>query len=327
MNRPLIHYDCDPGQDDAIALLFAVGAGVQITGVSVVGGNVDVNKCARNALQLLELTNRTDIPVYLGESQPLKRLSQPLPEVFGECGMAGANLPEPSKKVENVDAVDFFTNMQLPETLVLTGPLTNVALALQKKPQIVDHVKRLIIMGGCVFPEKIHGRLGNIQVQGSNQWAEYNFAVDPEAAQIVFSAGFKDICLIPLEITRSVLYGHKIDNALRSLNCKVATVAANILSTVGSEDKEDYASIMEFDNDPVRAIHDVVAMAYLTDPNLFETETLPIKIIIDSPTAGAGQSIVDSKEFDHKCVTVIRDLDRNKFLEKLVYYLSNIADK
>lgn len=324
MQNQLIHYDCDPGQDDAIALLFALGAGVEIIGISVVGGNVDVNKCARNALQLLELTNRTDIPVYLGATQPLKRLSQPLPEVFGECGMAGANLPEPTKSLEKTGAVEFLSHNDLPETLVLTGPLTNLALALKQKPAITNQVKSLIMMGGCVYPEEIHGRLGNIQVKGSNEWAEYNFAVDPEAAQIVFSAGFKEICLIPLEVTRSVLYGHKIDKKLRALNSEAATVAANILSTVGSEDKQDYASIMEFADDPVRAMHDVVAMAYLTDPQIFQTRILPIKIITDPPPAGAGQSAIDKEEFDHQSVTVICDLDHQRFLDKIVEYLSRL---
>lgn len=324
MQTPLIHYDCDPGQDDAIALLFALGADVQIASISVVGGNVDVNKCAHNALQLLELTKRTDIPVYLGAAQPLNRQAQPLPEVFGECGMAGADLSSPIKKTEEKDAIRFLIESDLPETLVLTGPLTNLALAFQQKPSIPDQVKKLIIMGGCVYLEKIHGRLGNIQVKGSLEWAEYNFAVDPEAAQIVFSAGFNEICLIPLEVTRSVLYGHKIDTKLRDLNLRVPTVAANILSTVGSEDKDDYASIMDFDNDPVRAMHDVVAMAYLTDPNLFQTESLPLKIIIDPPPAGAGQSVIDEKNFDHQSVTVIRDLDRQKFFDKIVEYLSNL---
>jgi inosine-uridine nucleoside N-ribohydrolase len=180
------------------------------------------------------------------------------------------------------------------------------------------------MMGGCVYPEKIHGRLGNIQVNKSDEWAEYNFAVDPEAAQIVFNAGFEEICLIPLEVTRSVLYNHKIDKRLRALNLKIAQVAANILSTVGAEDKKDYASIMAFDDDPVRAIHDVVAMAYLTDPDLFEIESLPLKIMIDPPPAGAGQSIVDKDNYDHPSVTVIRDLDREKFFDRIVEYLSNL---
>lgn len=324
MNNALVHYDCDPGQDDAIALLFALGAGIAITGISVVGGNVDVQKCARNALQLLELTGQTQIPVYIGAAQPLKRMSQPLPDVFGECGMAGANLPEPIIKPEKKKAWDFLSASELPEKLVLTGPLTNLALALQNNPNIASKVKTLIMMGGCIYPEKIHGRMGNIQIAGTDEWAEYNFAVDPEAAQIVFSTSFEKICLIPLEVTRSVLYNHALDENLRRLDKKVATVAANILSTVGAEDKDDYASLMEFPEDPVRAMHDVVAMAYLTDPDLFKTQNLPIKIMTEDPPSAAGQSLITDTSPDHENVTVITDLDRVRFYEKLITYIGSL---
>lgn len=324
MNGLLIHYDCDPGQDDAIAYFYALGAGVDISGISVVGGNVDVHKCARNALQLLELTDRTHIPLYVGADRPLKRLSQPLPDVFGECGMAGANLPAPRKEPERQEAWRYLAAAHLPETMVLTGPQTNLALALKENPHIPSTVKRLVMMGGCVYPEKIHGRLGNIQVKGSDEWAEYNFAVDPEAAQIVFSAGFEEICVIPLEVTRSVLYNHDIDRDLRALGQTISGITAGILSTVGSEDKIDYASEMAFADDPVRAMHDVVAMAYLVNPELFTTETLPLRIVTQDPPAGAGQTVIDHDAPDHPAVTVITDLDRDQFRAYLLSYIGKL---
>ena len=317
-----IHYDCDPGQDDAIALLFALGAGVNITGISVVGGNVSVQKCARNALQLLELSNQEQIPVYLGADDPLMRKAQPLPDVFGECGMAGANLPEPKKTLEKIGAVEFLAHNDLPEVLVLTGPLTNIALALKDNPEIPKQVKKLVIMGGCVYPEKIHGRLGNIEVKGTNGWAEYNFAVDPEAAKIVFAAGFEEIFLIPLEVTREVLYGQDLDDKLRACGRDVAKVAANILSTVGLEDRIDYASFMRSETDPVRAMHDVVAMCYLTDPDLFEIEILPLKIITEPAPASAGQSLINEQEADHKSVSLITTLNHQEFVNKMITYLA-----
>lgn len=324
MNNLAIHYDCDPGQDDAIALLYALGAGVSVSGISIVGGNVDVQKCARNGLQLLELTHRTDIPLYVGAAQPLKRLLYTLPEVFGECGMAGSTLPEPRKVPEPQKAWNYLADSQLPETLVLTGPLTNLALALQDNPALPDKVKRLVIMGGCVYPEKIHGRTGNIKVKGTEEWAEYNFAVDPEAAQIVFAAGFEKICVIPLEVTRTVLYNHKIDRALRSLSKKIAGFVADILSTVGPEDQVDYASLKENPEDPVRAMHDVVAMAYLINPEIFMTENLPIRIVTQDPPAGAGQSVIDSRNPDHASVTIITGIDRDKFYTMLLSYIGNL---
>ena len=155
-------------------------------------------------------------------------------------------------------------------------------------------------------------------------WAEYNFAVDPEAAQIVFAAGFKNICLVPVEITREVLYGQHIDEKLRAIGKDVATVAANILSTVGNEDRIDFASVMRSSTDPVRAMHDVVAMCYLTDPNIFETRNVPLKIVIDPPPAAAGQSLISESAADHKSVTLIIGLDHTAFINKLVTYLENL---
>lgn len=316
-----IHYDCDPGQDDAIALLYALGAGVDITGISIVGGNVDVNKCTRNALQILEFVNRTDIPVYKGAPQPLKRLSQPLPQVFGECGMAGANLPAPALKESEISARDFLTRTIMPETVVATGPLTNLALAIQDNPDFAGNIKNLFIMGGCVYPEHLHGQMGNIQVKGSNGWAEYNFAVDPEAAQIVFAANIPNIYLIPLNITRTILYGYAVDRALRECGTRAAVLAADILGTVGEEDHIDYASEKQDDQDPVRAMHDVIAMAYLVNPEIFETELLPLRIETGDAPLAAGQSLIDYENPDHKTVTVIKDLDRSKFIGYLLQYL------
>jgi inosine-uridine nucleoside N-ribohydrolase len=320
-----IHYDCDPGQDDAIALLFALGAGVTITGISIVGGNVDVNKCTRNTLQILEFVRRGDIPVYKGAPQPLKRLSQPLPQVFGECGMAGADLPKPQISEQKADAREFFQNYSGPSSIVATGPLTNLALAVQDNPQFLQKIENLFIMGGCVYPEHLHGNMGNIQVKGSEGWAEYNFAVDPEAAQIVFASGVKNILLVPLNVTRTILYRYSVESALRDCGTKAALLASEILSTVGEEDLVDYADEKSDANDPVRAMHDVIAMAYLTNPEIFEIEKLPIRIEIGKPPLAAGQSLIDKDNPDHPSVTVIKDLDREKFIQYLVKYLGRLA--
>ncbi|MAS87844.1 MAG: hypothetical protein CMH30_07730 [Micavibrio sp.] len=319
-----IHYDCDPGQDDAIALLFALGAGVDVKSISIVGGNVDVNKCTRNALQILEFVGRSDIPIYKGAPQPLKRLSQPLPLVFGECGMAGANLPEPTIAEQSLTAEAFLSTIDIPKTIVATGPLTNIALAIQRNDVFAKHVKNIFIMGGCPYPENIHGHMGNIQVKGSEGWAEYNFAVDPEAANIVFSSDIKNIFLIPLNVTRTILYGYAVDKALRDCGTKAAILAADILSTVGEEDHIDYASEKTDQSDPVRAMHDVIAMAYLTNPEIFETERLPIRVEIGEPPLAAGQTLIDNKNFDNGSVTVIKDLNREKFLELLVIYMRQL---
>ena len=324
MKNLQIHYDCDTGQDDAIALLFALGAGVDIASISTVGGNVDVRKCTANTLKILEFSGRESIPVYEGAAKPLNRQPQPLPEVFGECGMAGANLPDVKTSAQAMSAHRFLSEKKLPDTVVATGPLTNLAQAISINSDFAKNVNKLFIMGGCVYPEHIWKRLGNIQVNGSDGWAEYNFAVDPEAAQVVFSSGIQNLYVVPLNVTRKVLYNGRIDQALRDSGKKSQILAANILSTVGAEDHEDYASEKESAQDPVRAMHDVLIMAYLVHPEIFQTEQLPIRIETGAPPNAAGQSIIDDKAPDHSDVTVIRGIDDEKFIEYLITYLGKI---
>lgn len=203
-----------------------------------------------------------------------------------------------------------------------TGPLTNLALAFQKDPTLPNRIDRLIIMGGCTHPEHIHGHLGNFQVPDTDGWAEYNFAVDPEAAKIVFQSGIKDITIIGVNITRTVLFNHEIESALRANTNRTSIVAANIMATVGPEDHIDYASCKAFPEDPVRGMHNVVAMAYLCDPELFVTEQFPITVVTDPTPAVAGQTIITSDNPDHPNVRVVMDLDRRMFLKKLQDYLS-----
>ncbi|PIZ32131.1 MAG: hypothetical protein COY40_00025 [Alphaproteobacteria bacterium CG_4_10_14_0_8_um_filter_53_9] len=321
-----IHYDCDPGQDDVIAIMYVLGSGkVDVQSLSIVGGNADVKQCARNAQQILDITGFSHIPVYVGAARPLARPLVSLPEVFGESGMDGAGyLPDPSTPPEEENAVDFMLKGTTPKVWVATGPLTNMALALQKNPQLAQHIEKLIVMGGCVYPEPIHGQLGNYKVPGTEGFAEYNFAVDPEAARIVFESGIKDITLIGVDITRTVLFNHKIEKALRENKKACAVLAADILSTVGPEDHQDYADCKDFPEDPVRGMHDVVAIAYLTDPELFQSEMLPLRIITEGPPYVAGQLLIDEERPDHPAVRVVTDMDRTKFLEKLIRNLNTL---
>lgn len=319
-----IHYDCDPGQDDVIALMYALGSGkVRVNSISIVGGNADVQQCARNAQQILDLCGYADIPVHVGAPQPLERILHSLPEVFGDSGMDGAeDLPEPSKPPASQNAVRFMVSNDLPDTWVATGPLTNLALALQEDAQLATTIKRLIIMGGCTHPEHIHGELGNFKVPGTEGWAEYNFAVDPEAAKIVFQSGIHDITIIGVNITRTVLFNHEIESALRANGNRSSTVAANILATVGVEDQIDYASCKAFPEDPVRGMHDVVAMAYLVDPDLFVLEEFPLTVMTEKAPAVAGQTLIDAINPDHPAIKVVMDMDREAFLKKLTAYLN-----
>lgn len=318
-----IHYDCDPGQDDAIALLYALGSkNIDIQSISVVGGNIDVDQCARNALQLLEITGHKNIPVFKGCSKPLVRDLIMLPHVFGPTGMAGAeHLPQPETKPNNKNTTDFLCHSFTLDTIVATGPLTNIATALRLKPQLSNQIINLIIMGGCIQPDPIFNLMGNLTVKGKKEGkAEYNFAVDPEAAQIVFQSGILNITMIGLDVTRTVLFNGAIEKRLMNIGTKSATLSAQILSSVGKEDIEEYKNHWQYPNDPVRAIHDIVAMAYVDTPEIFETEQLPVRIDInDIP----GQSIIDTKNPD-TIITVVKDLDRDQFFDLLCKKLKRL---
>lgn len=230
-----IHYDCDPGQDDAIALLYALGSkNIDMQSISVVGGNIDVDQCARNALQLLEATGRTSIPVYKGTSQPLERPLIMLPHVFGPTGMAGAeHLPQPTLQAQDKSAIDYLCDDFVLDTVVATGPLTNLAMALQRKPSLSNQIENLIIMGGCVRPDPVFNLMGNLTVKGTREGkAEYNFAVDPEAVKHVFQSGIKNIAMIGLDVTRTILFNGAIEKRLMEIGTKASILSAQILASV-----------------------------------------------------------------------------------------------
>lgn len=322
-----IHYDCDPGQDDAVALLYALGSQIiDVRSISVVGGNIDVQQCARNALQILDVAKRSDIPVHIGSERPLKRELKTLPEVFGITGMAGAeNLPDPSQTGLRIDWASGLTPIIRSKTIVATGPLTNIAKEILRNPEFPSTIDHLYIMGGCPYPEPLHGWMGNYKAPGAEDYAEYNFAVDPEAAKIVFKSGIKNITLIGLNITRSVLYNQSVDNRLRAIDTFAARTAANILSTVGEDDIQDYAQVRKTPTDPVRAMHDVVAMAAVDAPEIFNFENVPLRIIDDPIPAPGGQTIIDEKVHDHLSVRVATGLDCEMFLEKMISNISGVG--
>lgn len=316
MKKISIHFDCDTGQDDAIALLYALGSEkINVKSISVVGGNVDVEQCAYNTLQILELAGRQDIPVFIGADKPIKRSLKNLPEVFGITGMAGAeDLPIPV--TQPIRSPEIMKSMMMNQsTLVATAPLTNLALNIQKNQIFKKHINHIIMMGGCVFPEPIHNRLGNFMADGATDYAEYNFAVDPEAAKIVFASGVENISLIGLNVTRSVLYNHEIENSLLKCNNFCARRAAKILSSVGEEDLVDYASVKADASDPVRALHDIVAMVAVDHPEIFMFEEVPIRIRLDK---AAGQTIIDNINPDHTKVRVAVNVNKPAFYNTFI---------
>ncbi|MEM9904984.1 MAG: nucleoside hydrolase [Cyanobacteria bacterium P01_D01_bin.44] len=254
MPRSLI-IDCDPGVDDAIALLVALAAPetFKIVGVTTVAGNVPLEFTTANALKICKLAGKPMVPVYAGCPRPMVRALHTATEIHGATGLQGTPLPEPSHAPQPQHGVDFLIETLLsamaPITLATLGPLTNVAIALIKAPQIAQNIAEIVAMGGAIT----HGNV--------TPSAEFNIYVDPHAAQIVFDAGIPTT-LITLDTTHQVLTTPERLSTLRQIGTPVATAAADLLTHYGQPDIERYGMVGA-------PLHDPCVMAYLIRPDLF----------------------------------------------------------
>ena len=200
--------DCDPGHDDAIAILLALGSPeIELLGITTVAGNQTLEKTTANAIRVLEAVGRTDIPVAAGAERPLVRERRVAAEVHGETGLDGPDLPPARGQPVPAHAVDFLAERILggaeAVTLVPTGPLTNIALLLARHPDVQPRIERIVLMGGAIG-------LGNVTPA-----AEFNIWADPEAAQRVFSSGL-DVTMVGLDVTHKALMGRDHAERLRA---------------------------------------------------------------------------------------------------------------
>ncbi len=268
--------DCDPGVDDAIALLLAFSANLPILGITTVAGNVPLSLTAANALKICAIANRPNIPVFAGCPRPLLRPLATAENVHGTTGLQGADFPEPTTALQTQHSVDFIIEQLLnasePITIAALGPLTNIAVALIKSPQIAANIEQLVIMGGSMGQ-------GNITPS-----AEFNMYVDPHAAQVVLSAGIPTV-LIGLDATHQVLTTPERLNAIRATGNRVSDAAAGMLSFYGQSDLERYGL-------PGVPLHDPCVIAYLLKPGLFTTRSVSVEV----ETTGEhtiGRTVVD----------------------------------
>jgi len=275
MTSPLI-IDCDPGVDDAIALFLAFSANLPLLGITTVAGNVPLSLTATNALKICALANRPNIPVFAGCPRPLLRPLATAEEVHGATGLQGADFPEPTATLQSQHSVDFIIEQLLsasePTTIAALGPLTNIAVALIKSPQIAEKIEQLVIMGGTMGQ-------GNITPS-----AEFNMYVDPHAAKVVLSANIPTV-LIGLDTTHQVLTTPERLDAIRAIGNPVSDAAAGMLSFYGQSDLARYGL-------PGGPLHDPCVIAYLLKPALFTTRTVNVEI----ETAGEhtiGRTVVD----------------------------------
>jgi inosine-uridine nucleoside N-ribohydrolase len=268
--------DCDPGHDDAIALLLALASPeVELLGVTTVHGNQTLEKTTANALKVLEFAGRSDVPVAAGADRPLRRAQFVAEYVHGESGLDGPALPSPSTSPVEQHAVDFLAERVLgsaePVTLVPTGPLTNVALFLALHPEAAGRVHRIVLMGGAIGE-------GNVTPA-----AEFNVWCDPEAADRVFSSGL-DVTMIGLDVTHKALVGPAHRDRLRRSG-RIGAMVAELLDFYGRFHRETYG----WDGSP---IHDAVALAHSFRPGLVETVRTGVRVDCDGEL-GRGRTNAD----------------------------------
>lgn len=269
--------DCDPGHDDAIAILLAARhPQIELLAITTVAGNQSVEKTTRNALKVCTLANIRGIPIARGMDRPLVRPAKHAPDIHGESGMDGPHIPEPDIEPDSRHAVDLFIELLLSSdgdiTLVPTGPLTNIAAAIRKEPAIVPKIRAISLMGGAIG-------LGNVTPA-----AEFNIHTDPEAAEIVFGCG-RPITMVPLEVTHQALATEDIVNRLRAANRPVATFAADLLVFFA----ETYHRVFGF---PAPPLHDPCAVAAVIDPTIIKAHDMFVAIECEGAWT-AGRTICD----------------------------------
>ena len=278
MRRIII--DTDPGIDDAVAILLALAAPeeLEVLGIVAVAGNLPLPLTERNARRVCELAGRSDVPVYAGCGRPLLRRLTTAEHIHRETARDGLLLPEPTvapRPQHGVDSLIEALNSGEPGTITLCalGPLTNIAMALVKAPDVATTVAELVIMGGACF------ELGNVTPA-----AEFNIHVDPHAAAIVFDSGIP-ITMIPLDVTHQVLTTPKRLAALRALDNRCGRTVAALLASFERRRRPKFGA-------HATALHDPSVIAYLLKPTLFQGRQVNVAVETQSPLT-LGMTVVD----------------------------------
>ncbi|WP_433793983.1 nucleoside hydrolase [Actinoplanes sp. CA-252034] len=269
--------DCDPGHDDALALLLAVGdPRARLLGVTTVAGNQTLDKTTRNALRILALAGAPGIPVAAGCDRPLVGDLTVAGDIHGDSGLDGPDLDGPVAEPVGVHAVELMrrliTGAAEPVTVVATGPLTNVALLLRRHPEVVPGIERIVFMGGST-------ERGN-----TTPYGEFNIVTDPEAADIVLRSGVP-ATMIGLNVTHQALATTEIIDGFRALGTRLGDVCAELMTFFAAT----YHRVFGFGHPPV---HDPIAVARVLDPSIVATVAAPVAVEL-AGTYTRGATVVD----------------------------------
>jgi purine nucleosidase len=288
--------DCDPGIDDALAIAFAAGSPeIDLVGLTTVAGNVGLAKTTANALAVAAFAGLADVPVTAGCAAPILRPALDAGHVHGESGLGGAVLPAPAREAESGHAIDFIIDAIAAApgeiTLVATGPLTNIGLALRREPRLASWVKDFVIMGGSASR-------GNV-----NHAAEYNIWADPEAASIVFEAGWT-VAMIGLDVTLLA----RTTKAIQERMSALATLGSRLLLPAIAQ----YADSQDTTGEP--PVHDVCALVAIADPAVF-TFTPALVQVETSGRLTSGMTVTDFTPTRRPNARVATAIDADRFWE------------
>jgi len=301
--------DCDPGHDDAIALLLALASPeLDLLGVTTVSGNQTLEKTTANAIRVLDHVGRDDVPVVAGAPRPLVRERHTAPEVHGETGLDGPNLPPPSRPAQPTHAIDWIAATVAasgdPVTLIATGPLTNVALLLARYPELEARLERIVVMGGSIGE-------GNVTPA-----AEFNIWADPEAAHRVFQAQL-DLTMVGLDVTHRALMTPAHTARLRAAG-RAGMLVAEMFDFYVDFHRRSYG----WDGAPV---HDAVAVAHVIDGTLLTTRQCAVAIDT-GPELSRGRTNVDLRHhmgWAPNCHAAV-GIDADRFLELLIERIGSL---
>jgi purine nucleosidase len=305
--------DTDPGQDDAVAILLALASPdeIDLLGITCVAGNVPLPLTSKNARIVCELAGKPDVKVFAGCDRPLGRDLVTAEHVHGKTGLDGPDLPDPRMPLQDQHAVDFIIDTLRahdPGTVTLCplGPLTNIAMAFEKAPDIMARVAEIVLMGGAYF------EVGNITPA-----AEFNIYVDPQAAHIVFKSG-APITVMPLDVTHKALVTTQRNEAFRALATPVGIAVAQMTDFFERFDREKYGS-------QGAPLHDPCVTAYLIRPDLFSGRHVNVEIETRSELT-LGMTVADWWGVTDRApnATFMGDLEADGFFALLTERLARL---
>ncbi len=305
--------DTDPGQDDAVAILLALASpeDIDVLGITAVAGNVPLPLTQKNARIVCELAGKRDTRVFAGCDAPLARKLVTAEHVHGKTGLDGPQMDDPTMPLQDQHGVDFIIETLRNEpsgtvTLCPIGPLTNIATAFQRAPDIIPRVQEIVLMGGAYF------EVGNI-----TPTAEFNIYVDPEAAKIVFEAGVPLVAM-PLDVTHKALTTKPRISAFRAMGTQVGDMVAAWTDFFERFDMEKYGS----EGAP---LHDPCTIAYLIQPDLFTGRHINVEVETDGALT-LGMTVADWwRVTDRPANTMfMKDIDAAGFYDLLATRLARL---